>query len=423
MPRRKSFVPHVTIREKCGKTYLRYRDPFTGKEELRLVKGRYESEWQREAGAWENELKDAASRQQADKARQAAEMAFYPWPKFRDRFSDEHLTSLARKTDLRYQTVFNAVEAFHLPRFLVDLDASYLSRFQSHLRACGLKDDSISSTLAHLKVALNWARTVGLLLDVPKFPKVKRARRGQRHKPMKGRPITPAEFAAMLKQLPNAVPATAVPKWERFIKALWWGGLRLEEALELHWDRPDKMRVDLDSLKFPVLRILSSTEKGGKDRVYPISPEFAALLRETPVAQRRGLVFPLQTRQVASSDIRRSVGQVGVVYASQRITKLGELAGVVTHVDPVTGDEHHAGAHDLRRTFGTRWSRIVKPLVLKDMMRHESLDTTLDYYVDLDADEVASDIWSAWNESRAKAPAARKTPRRKAKTKRNESGE
>lgn len=425
MPRRKNLTPRVTIREKDGQTYLRYRDPFTGREELRLVKGKYPSEWEREAGAWERELLDVDARRKAAKAQAAAAVANLTWAEFRKRFNDEHLMSLAVSTDLRFQTVFNTIEDFEKPRLLSEIDASYLSRLQAHLRASGRAEDTIASHLNHFKVALNWAKGVDLLFDVPKFPVVKRARRGQRRKPMKGRPPTPAEFEAMLAKAPDAVPTEMVPNWQRFMKALWWGGLRLEEALELYWDRTDKMRVDLDSQQFPVLRILRSTEKGKKDRIYPIAPEFAELLRATPEAQRKGLVFPLQTRKRKSVEAGRSVGQIGVIYASQRITEMGRLAGVVTRVDPRTGQQHFAGAHDFRRAFGTRWARIVKPLILKEMMRHESLETTMDYYVELDAEETAADIWKSWNIANEEktTPQTRKTPARKKKRKENESGE
>jgi hypothetical protein len=52
-------------------------------------------------------------------------------------------------------------------------------------------------------------------------------------------------------------------------------------------------------------------------------------------------------------------------------------------------------AHDFRRSFGTRWARRVMPAVLQRLMRHESIETTMTYYVDLDADELAEELWKA----------------------------
>ena len=35
------------------------------------------------------------------------------------------------------------------------------------------------------------------------------------------------------------------------------------------------------------------------------------------------------------------------------------------------------------------------PTVLQKLMRHDSIETTLRYYVDLDADEMAEELWKA----------------------------
>ncbi len=65
-------------------------------------------------------------------------------------------------------------------------------------------------------------------------------------------------------------------------------------------------------------------------------------------------------------------------------------AGVI--VDKAT--KKYASAHDLRRSFGTRWAKRVMPAVLKRLMRHADISTTMGYYVDMDADEMAVDLWA-----------------------------
>ena len=45
--------------------------------------------------------------------------------------------------------------------------------------------------------------------------------------------------------------------------------------------------------------------------------------------------------------------------------------------------------------FGTRWASRVKPATLQLLMRHKSIETTLKYYVDQDADDVADELWKA----------------------------
>jgi len=65
-------------------------------------------------------------------------------------------------------------------------------------------------------------------------------------------------------------------------------------------------------------------------------------------------------------------------------------AGVVTN----KAEGKYAGLHDLRRAFCTRWARLVMPAVLRRLARHSSIATTLAYYVDLDAAEVADELWA-----------------------------
>ncbi len=45
--------------------------------------------------------------------------------------------------------------------------------------------------------------------------------------------------------------------------------------------------------------------------------------------------------------------------------------------------------------FGTRWAKKVMPMDLQKLMRHDSIETTMRYYVDLDADEMAEELWKA----------------------------
>ena len=53
-----------------------------------------------------------------------------------------------------------------------------------------------------------------------------------------------------------------------------------------------------------------------------------------------------------------------------------------------------ATAHDLRRAFGTRWAKKVMPAVLQRLMRHQSIGTTMKFYVGIEADDVAADLWA-----------------------------
>ena len=78
-------------------------------------------------------------------------------------------------------------------------------------------------------------------------------------------------------------------------------------------------------------------------------------------------------------------------YVSGVISKLGKKAGV--KVDDRKGK--FASAQDLRRSFGSRWATRVMPAVLMQLMRHESIETTMSYYVGQDAVRAADAVWEA----------------------------
>ena len=71
---------------------------------------------------------------------------------------------------------------------------------------------------------------------------------------------------------------------------------------------------------------------------------------------------------------------------------LSQAARAGVKVNPETGKT--ASIHDLRRSFGSRWAKKVMPAVLQRLMRHADIGTTMRYYVDLDADELAEDLWA-----------------------------
>lgn len=62
------------------------------------------------------------------------------------------------------------------------------------------------------------------------------------------------------------------------------------------------------------------------------------------------------------------------------------------HTDPVTAKVKYASAHDLRRSFGDRWSRRV---VLQELTRHEDIQTTLKCYALANAERTAAELWEA----------------------------
>jgi len=232
---------------------------------------------------------------------------------------------------------------------------------------------------------------------------------------MKGRPVTAEEFERMLHKTATVVGQGAAESWQRLLRGLWWSGLRLSEALGLRWDgRQSGLVVDLGGRR-PMLRVPSECEKGNRDRMLPVAPEFAEMLLATPEAKRRGRVFRLVSPGAARLTPER---------VSKLITMIGEAAGVVVRRetrwvtervksrDPETGKmvcralrvqrevPKYASAHDLRRSFGERWAVRVMPQVLTQLMRHESIDTTMRFYVGRNANTVADAAWAAYQQQK-----------------------
>ncbi|MFG0333956.1 MAG: tyrosine-type recombinase/integrase, partial [Maioricimonas sp. JB049] len=296
------------------------------------------------------------------------------WEEFRERYEDEVLPGLSANYAAVMSAAMNHLETVGVQR-LAQVDANLLSRYQAALRASKVSESTIRCYLKHLRASLGWAVDVGLLASVPKVTLPKRAKTSTL---MKGRPITEEEFERMLAAVPK-VRKDRPELWQRYLRGMWLSGLRRGESVALSWDEDTPFSVDLTS-KHPQFRIRAEGQKRHRDELLPMTPDFAAWLLETPQDQRAGFVFELDGR----TGNRLKEDAVGRVVAA-----IGKKANVVT--DKASGQ--FATSHDLRRSFGTRWSRRVMPAVLKELMRHGDIKTTMSYYVQHAADDIAADLW------------------------------
>lgn len=84
--------------------------------------------------------------------------------------------------------------------------------------------------------------------------------------------------------------------------------------------------------------------------------------------------------------------------ASGVITQIGEAAKVaVSQPTAKPGQPARpkwASAHDFRRAFGARLALQVRAPLLQLLMRHESIQTTLQFYVGSDAEAAARELWT-----------------------------
>ena len=350
---------------------LRFVDPNTGRQKTRSAKTTDLKIAERAAAVWEAELREGRYQSPSK----------ITWAEFRERYENEVLPGLAKGTDEKVQSTFNLVERILAPDRLRSVTSERISYFQAELRKARA-EDTIASYLAHLKAALNWAVRIGLLHSAPS---IQRPRRAKGSKVMKGRPITTEEFERMLAKVPEKAQAGKADDWKYLLNGLWLSGLRLGEAIVLSWDDSSQLRIDLSG-KYPMLRIPAELEKGNKDRVLPIVPDFAEFLTATPEEERVGFVFNLPRRHLVVQSLRNWTGRI--------ISAIGKSANVKVHTQPRTKKVKYASAHDLRRSFGERWALRVMPHVLKELMRHETIETTMRYYVGRNADTIAETLWA-----------------------------
>lgn len=357
---------------------MRYHDPGSGKLVARSTGTRNRTQAERAAAKWEAELREG---RYAKKNRMA-------WADFRQHYDESVLETLSKSGAVTYYATFNVFERKCSPQKLADVTTAKVTAFATALREDGAAEATIARHLRALKAATRWAHRQGLLSAVPQFTMPRRAK-GM--KVMRGRPITTEEFERMLEAVPKVVENAAADSWRFYLRGLWESSLRLRESLNLRWDyAPDSIVVDLSGRR-PMLSIPSEAQKKNSDTLLPITPQFAELLGSVPECERSGRVFKLLG--VNGKPIRGDRCFVGKV-----VSAIGKAAGVVVDERKKRGKlvRKFASAHDLRRSFGQRWSLKVMPTVLRELMRHESIETTMKFYVGRNAEATADAIWSSY---------------------------
>lgn len=308
------------------------------------------------------------------------------WDAFRKQLWQEYIVSLGKTTQDKYEIVLNSFESFITIKKLSTINASHLSRYQSELRKKGLRELTIKGYLSYMRKALKWAVSQGLLNEVPPINIPKRAKAS---KVMRGRPITGEEFDRMLKQVPKQVGKKHADSVKYLLNGLWWGGLRIDEALRLTWNHGLFCLIELEGHYY--FRIEQEGEKGASDRLLPVAPQFEQMLPNVP--PKSGYVFNPTFNRMRTHRPRKDT-------MSKIISRIGEKAGVITDIrTDKDGNEKkiHATAHDLRRGFGTRWAPLVQPRVLMEMMRHGNIETTMKYYVVGNAQQTSQTLWNVVN--------------------------
>lgn len=286
------------------------------------------------------------------------------WQEFLERFRRDRLSQLSTRYSSTWRSAVASLEAFRRPDDMADVTEAVLRDWQASLTAAGKSRATVRTYVKHLMASLRWAAEVGLC------GKPAKAKLPQLNRKMRSRPITARELVAMMRAADQLYPADA-GRWRTLLAGLWRSGLRISEAIGLGWTDDWPIYVQLGRT-YPVLQIYS--QKSKHEQTLPITPDFAAMLR--PIRRRSGPVFDLPSRDVDT------VGKA--------ISAMGRHAGV-----RVARGGKHATAHDIRRAFGTRWARRLMPAELQRLMRHADIRTTLDYYIDIESDDLARKLYEA----------------------------
>lgn len=363
-------------------------DPLTGRTKTKSTKTTNRREAERFAGTLEKSLNEGTYK---PKTRTT-------WKELEARYLAEVSNTKAARTKKKTEAMFNAIPGIteKTPIHAIG-DVNYISEHSAKLLDEGRSPFTVHGHLAELKKVLRWANRKKLIHEVPDIdmPTVVDG--------MKGRPLKDDEFRRMIEAIPaakmdrvyrtkgqhrlvstTAIPPQFVPGWQHYLEGLWWSSLRLEETELLHWEDDRGIMVDLSG-RYPMFRIQAKAQKNRKFQLLPMSWEFAEFLERTPRSKRTGFVFHPLTyppgKQVGEWRPRpQHIGRI--------VTAIGKAAGILVN------ETKYASAQDFRRSFGFRWAKRVLPSVLKELMRHSDIQTTMQFYVGILADDAAEIVWN-----------------------------
>ncbi len=316
------------------------------------------------------------------------------WESFREEYRSLHLIALREKSVQNAESRLDIAGKIVKPRTLGDMaESATLQRLQARLlagefstRGRSRSPHTVRGYMKAVLASLNWAYLQDWLTLPPKIPRFKVSKR----KVMKGRPITAEEFQKMLDATEGVVGMQASDSWKFILRGLWESALRIEEMMNVSWDKHDAIRPVWIEGQNPVLQIPAKMQKNDTDESIPLLPGFEHLLKSIYTGINRGWVFnpmSLQTKLGREAVCKRPNAE----WVGKIIGRIGKAADIV--VEPGNVElgikPKYASAHDLRRSCGDRLRNArVPPLVICRVMRHSSWDTTRRHYApgDVQAD-------------------------------------
>ncbi len=215
-------------------------------------------------------------------------------------------------------------------------------------------DCLIPQTVHNYLVAMH--KVLGWLVDqklmaspVPKFPSVKVPKK-------RPKPIQTDDFFSVYAKAPDDL-------WRAYLFCAWWAGLRLSEARHLR-RRPSEEFPWLD-LRGNRIVLPAAFAKAVEDQWVPLHPTLRETLERLP--DEGDELFPFRSQTTGKPLTRSSI--------SHKVLNMAKRARLAI------------GMHKLRKGFGCRAAKLYGKqgaAMLHQLMRHKSMQTTMDFYASVD---------------------------------------
>lgn len=288
-----------------------------------------------------------------------AEPSSTSWERFCDVFAAEKLVHLGERHQSKASTVHQSFARLMKPKRIGDVTERAISQYATKLRGAGMSSSTIKGHLTYLKIALRWAKDHGYIREVPVIPATKVHKGTNRARIRKAARLTDKDMAKILKACPS-------DDWRLLVSLCWHCGLRRDEARAIRGEH-----VDLAGH----LILIPANKAGDDDATAFITPELDAFLR-------RMFGRKIPRGPLISESVSESMGEV-----SRQFVAIATVAGAEGN-----SKDGFATLHDLRRNYGSRWAAKVPAQVLRGMMRHSTLQTTLDFYAETES-QTLSIMW------------------------------
>lgn len=264
-------------------------------------------------------------------------------------------------TLLKLRAVLNGYTSKMKPDTLGDVTAKTLARYMMEMREDGQSPSTITGHIVYLRTMLKWAQSQGYISSVPVVTMPKIPKGANKVKVRAAAKLSEADFDRLIKYCPTN-------SWKLLVSFAWHCGMRRNEAMGVHGEHID--------LANHIINIPRNKSRDQSHQVV-IPPELDTILRK---------MFP---DGIPDGPIVREIPACDKEVSRFFVDKIAKPAGV-------KGNSRRTGfvtLHDLRRSYGSRWASKVVPQVLRELMRHSDLKTTLEFYADT-RDAAMKAIWS-----------------------------